>query len=72
MGRHTKYKEDQHPIICEMLTRYGLTQRQIAKELGVALSTFKTWKSEYPAMGDAISKGKQSIKSQVENKREIK
>lgn len=47
--------------------RDGLTDEQIAKNLGVAYSTMRTWRDKYPAFSAAIKKGKEVSDYQLEN-----
>jgi hypothetical protein len=47
--------------------RAGLTDEEIAKNLGVAWSTFKVYKATYPALMAALKTGKSDADAQVEN-----
>lgn len=47
--------------------RDGLTEKQIAKNCGVAERTFCTWKEKYPAITSALKKGKAPVDLEVEN-----
>lgn len=48
--------------------RDGLTDKQIANNMGIAHSTFKLWKKEYSALLSALKKGKEVVDMEVENK----
>lgn len=47
--------------------RDGLTDEQIASNMGIAYSTFRTWRDKYPALSAALKKGKEVVDRQVEN-----
>lgn len=46
--------------------RDGLTDEQIASNMGIAYSTFRTWRDKYPALSAALKKGKEVVDRQVE------
>ena len=47
--------------------RDGLTDEQIAKNMGIRRSTLADWKSKYPDISDTLKKGKEIVDVQVEN-----
>ena len=47
--------------------RDGLTDEQIAKNIGISRSTLNVWKDRYSDISDALKKGKDVIDRQVEN-----
>ena len=47
--------------------RDGLIEKQIAKNMSVAYSTLRLWKNKFPALADALSKGKEVADREVEN-----
>lgn len=47
--------------------RDGLTDEQIAANIGIGYSTLQTWKSKYQDIQDTLKKGKEVIDRQVEN-----
>lgn len=51
----------------ESWARDGLTDAQIAKNMGISLSTFKVWKGKFKAISAVLKKGKEPIDFQVEN-----
>src|SRR5699024_1651685 len=69
-GRRTHYEKleiaDKLDLV-EGWKRDGLTDEQIAKNLGVAYSTMRTWKDKYPAFSTAIKKGKEVSDYELEN-----
>lgn len=54
-------------ILVEGWARNGLTDEQIAKNLGIGYSTLKEYKNKYPAFLAALKKGKEVIDFEVEN-----
>lgn len=69
VGRKTKYYTHVEPRLIEVegWARDGLIDEQIAKNLGVAYSTFKTYINKYPALSASLKKGKEVIDREVEN-----
>lgn len=53
--------------LIEGWARDGLTDEQIAKNLGVAYSTFKEYKNKYSAFSAILKKGKEIVDYEVEN-----
>lgn len=47
--------------------RDGLTDIQVAKNMGISKTTFYDWMNKYPAISDAVKKGKQPVDFEVEN-----
>ena len=45
----------------------GLTDEQIAHNMGVSRSTLNSWKEKYPDISDTLKKGKEIVDRQVEN-----
>lgn len=45
----------------------GLTNKDIAKSMGVAYSTFREWAKKFPALSAPLKKGKQNAIDKVEN-----
>ncbi len=64
-----KYESHVEPkiFLVECWARDGLTDEQIAKNLGVGYSTFREYKSKHPALLAALKKGKEVIDFEVEN-----
>ena len=68
-GRPNKYKTHVEPRLIEIegWARDGLIDEQIAKNLGVAYSTFREYKKKYLALSAALKRGKEVIDREVEN-----
>lgn len=54
-------------LMIEGWARQGLTEEQIAKNIGCAYSTFKNWKKRQVAILAALKKGKAPVDFEVEN-----
>lgn len=68
-GRPNKYYTHVEPRLIEIegWARDGLIDEQIAKNLGVAYSTFKTYKNKFPDLVAALKRGKEVVDREVEN-----
>lgn len=69
-GRRGKYVEWLTPeglIKLEGWARDGLTNEQIAKNIGVNPDTLYTWIKKYPEISESLKRGKEVIDRQVEN-----
>lgn len=47
--------------------RDGLTDEQVAHNMGIGYSTFREWLNKYPALLAALKKGKAPVDMEVEN-----
>ena len=47
--------------------RDGLTDEQIAKNIGIVRSTLYDWENKYSVISDALKKGKEVVDMEVEN-----
>lgn len=65
-GQPTKYDPDIHPEYVKALAIEGLTNEEIAKKIGVALSTLQGWINKYPEFLEAIKEGKEPANAKVE------
>lgn len=54
-------------FLVECWARDGLIDEQIAKNLGIAYSTFKVYKNKHSAFSAALKKGKEVVDFEVEN-----
>ena len=66
-GKYQKWLEPDGLILLEGWARDGLTDEQIARNMGVAYSTLKDWKNKYLAISAALKKGKEVVDFEVEN-----
>lgn len=67
MAKYQEWLEPDGLTLLEGWARDGLTEEQIAHNMGCALSTLKDWKNKFPAILDALKKGKEVVDFEVEN-----
>ena len=68
VGRPTKWEDVKEKLfLIENLAKEGLTNADIAKKLGIAMSTFCEYQNKYSEFKEALKKGKEIIDYQVEN-----
>lgn len=51
----------------EAWARNGLTDEQIAANIGISRSTLNEWKKKYSDISDTLKRGKEVVDIQVEN-----
>ena len=61
-----KYDPARHPDAIAALARRGLTQEQVAHDIGISWRTLTTWKKRYVAVDQALKEGKVIADGQVE------
>lgn len=66
-GKYEYWLTPEGLIKLEGWARDGLTDEQIASNMGVGYSTLQTWKSKYQDIQDTLKKGKEVIDYEVEN-----
>lgn len=66
-GKYAEWLTGDKLLLLEAWARDGLTDEQIAHNMGVAYSTLKEWKNKYSAFSAALKKGKEVVDIQVEN-----
>jgi transcriptional regulator with XRE-family HTH domain len=62
----TKYSKD-FPLAAEGLARNGLTDKEIARKLGISVSTYYQYQLDHPEFLEALKKGKSPVDIEVEN-----
>lgn len=67
MARIEEWLEPNKLILLEGWARDGLTEEQIAHNMGICLSSLKNWKNKEMAILTALKKGKEVIDYEVEN-----
>ena len=53
--------------LLEGWARAGLTDEQIANNMGIATSTYYEWKNKYPEFSESLKKNKDIVDYEVEN-----
>lgn len=61
-GRPNKYKSNVEPYLDKIKDMaLTMTEEQIAETLGVGYSSFRSYKQQYPALTDALKKGRRDL-----------
>ena len=66
-GKYEKWLKEENLLLLEGWARDGLTDEQIAKNIGITVSTFYEWKKKYSEISESLKKGKEVVDYQVEN-----
>lgn len=66
-GKYEKWLEGENLILLEGWARDGLTDQQIAYNMGISTATLYEWKKKYPDILEALKKGKEVVDRYVEN-----
>ncbi|MEO2261187.1 transposase [Paenibacillus amylolyticus] len=68
-GRKSKYQTHVEPklLLVEAWARDGMIQEEIAKKLGVAMSSFSEYKNKFPELSEALKRGQEVVDVEVEN-----
>lgn len=66
-GKYQEWLEPEKLILIEGWARDGLTDEQIAHNMGIAPSTLYEWKKQYSEISEALKKGKEVVDKMVEN-----
>nr|WP_312427373.1 transposase [Lacrimispora sp.] len=67
MAKYEYWLTPEGLLLIEAWARDGLTDEQIAHNMGVAYSTLRVWRDKYPALSAALKRGKEVVDIQVEN-----
>ena len=66
-GKYQQWLEPEGLTMLEGWARDGLTDEQIAGNIGINTSTLYDWKNKFPKISEALKKGKEVVDIQVEN-----
>lgn len=66
-GKYHKWLEPENLILLEGWARSGLSNDQIANNMGITHSTFYEWQLKHTDISEAIKKGKEVTDFEVEN-----
>lgn len=66
-GKYEKWLKAENLLLLEGWARDGLTDEQIAKNMGITAKTLWEWKKRYGNICNALKKGKEVVDYQVEN-----
>ena len=67
MAKYTEWITEEGLLKIEGWARDGLTDEQIANNIGIRRPTLYDWKKKYSDISDALKRGKEVIDRQVEN-----
>lgn len=63
----TEWLEEDNLMLIECWARDGYTFQDIANRIGIAVSTLRGWRAQYPEFDEALKKGREIIDYKVEN-----
>ena len=66
-GKYQQWLDPEGLTLLEGWARDGLTDEQIAGNIGINTSTLYDWKNKFPKISEALKKGKEVVDIQVEN-----
>ena len=66
-GKYQQWIEPEGLTLLEGWARDGLTDEQIAGNIGINTSTLYDWKNKFSKISEALKKGKEVVDIQVEN-----
>lgn len=67
MGKIDQWREQDKLILLEGWARQGLTDEQIANNMGIGRTTLYEWRQKEPNIANALKKGKEVVDFEVEN-----
>lgn len=66
-GKYEKWLKEENLLLLEGWARDGLTDEQVAKNMGISVKTLFNWKTSYLPILQALKKGKEVVDYEVEN-----
>lgn len=66
-GKYERWLEPDGLTLLDGWARDGLTDEQIASNVGIGVRTLYEWKEKYPQILQVLKKGKEVVDYQVEN-----
>lgn len=66
-GKFAEWLTDDGLLRIQGWARDGLTDQQIAHNMGIGYTTFKEWMNRFPSMSATLKKGKAPVDIEVEN-----
>lgn len=66
-GKYQEWITKEGLLKIEGMARDGLTDKQIAHNIGISEQTLNVWKKKYPSLFESLKKGKEIVDRQVEN-----
>lgn len=66
-GKHEYWLTKDGLLLIEGWKRDGLSDEQVARNMGCSRSTLNVWRDKYPVISDALKKGREVVIREVEN-----
>ena len=66
-GKYQEWLTEEGLFKIEGWARDGLTDKQIAENIGISRSTLNKWKNDFSDISDTLKRGKEVVDRQVEN-----
>lgn len=66
-GKYAEWLEPDGLLLIEGWARDGLTNEQIARNMGISRETLNQWKKQFSDISDALKKGKEVVDRIIEN-----
>ena len=66
-GKYEYWLTEEGLLVLEGWARDGLTDEQIAHNIGISISTLNNWKNKYVEILESLKKGKEVVDYAVEN-----
>lgn len=66
-GKYEQWLTEEGLLQLEAWARNGLTDEQIAANIGISRSTLNEWKNRFSDISDTLKRGKEIVNIQVEN-----
>lgn len=66
-GKYQYWLTDDGRTLLQGWARDGLTDEQIAHNIGITAATLYVWKNKYPEISETLKKGKEVVDIHVEN-----
>lgn len=67
IAKYTYWLTEEGLTLIEGWARDGLTDKQIAHNIGIAEQTLNVWKKQFSSFSESLKKGKEVVDRQVEN-----
>lgn len=66
-GKYSEWLQEEKLILIEGWAKDGLTEKQIAKNMGISEVTLNDWKKKFPQLLKSLKKGKEIADYEIEN-----
>ena len=66
-GKHEYWLTKDGLLLIEGWKRDGLSDEQVARNMGCSYSTLRVWRDKFPAISAALKKGREVVVREVEN-----